>query len=240
MNSVYFAIITGLSIGALGSFHCIGMCGPIALSLPVHSGTGIQKTFSILFYNTGRALTYAIMGLVFGLLGSSLNVFGFQQWLSIIAGSLILLLLIFSTFNPGSKIAGSRFNGVIKEKLGHYLTAEKSTFSYLIIGLLNGWLPCGLVYVAIAASFALENAWESALLMFAFGLGTLPVMTSLMLFGKFISQRTRGIINKLVPYVIGLMAILLILRGLNLGIPYLSPSYNEEEQKVEECCHTKP
>lgn len=240
MNSVYFAIITGLSIGALGSFHCIGMCGPIALSLPVHSGSGFHKSFSILLYNTGRALTYAMIGLIFGLLGSSLNVFGFQQWLSIIAGCLILLLLVFSTFNLGSKVANSRFNGLIKEKLSRYLSAEKSTFSYLIIGLLNGWLPCGLVYVAIAASFALGNVWESALLMFAFGLGTLPVMAFLMLFGKFISQRTRGLINKLVPYVIGIMAFLLILRGLNLGIPYLSPSYNEQDKKVEECCHPKP
>jgi uncharacterized protein len=240
MNSVYFAIITGLSIGALGSFHCIGMCGPIALSLPIHSGNGFQKTLSILLYNIGRALTYAVMGLIFGLLGSSLNVFGLQQWLSIIAGCLILFLLFFSTFNPGSKIVNSRFNGLIKEKLSGFLSADKSTFSYLVIGLLNGWLPCGLVYVAIAASFALGNVWESTLLMFAFGLGTLPIMASLMLFGKFISQQTRGVINKLVPFVIGIMAILLISRGLNLGIPYLSPSYNKQEQKVEECCLPKP
>jgi uncharacterized protein len=236
MSSILFAVITGLSIGALGSFHCIGMCGPIALTLPVHGQTGWYKTGSILLYNTGRAVSYAMMGFVFGFLGSGFGIFGLQQFLSVFAGSIILLLLIFNRLSPVQNALFSKVNQSVKVKLGKYLQGDKTLFSYFSIGLLNGYLPCGLVYVAIASSLALGNPAEGALLMFAFGLGTLPVMASLMVFGKFISQKARATINRMVPYIIGIMAILLILRGLNLGIPYLSPLYNAEEEKVEKCC----
>jgi len=233
----WLAIVTGLGIGALGSFHCIGMCGPIALALPVHGGTWWHKTSSVLLYNLGRAFTYAFMGLIFGLLGKSFSVFGLQQWLSIIAGVLILFLLFFNHFSLTQNTPFGGFNRIVKEQLGHFLRGDKTPSTFLAIGLLNGWLPCGLVYVAIASALAMGSPAGGALLMFAFGLGTLPVMASLMVFGKFISLKVRAGINRAVPYFIGFMAVLLILRGLNLGIPYVSPSYNAEEDCVENCCH---
>lgn len=236
MNLGDIAIFAGFGIGVLGSFHCVGMCGPIALALPVQGKTGFQKAIAILLYNLGRALTYASMGLVFGLLGSSFSLFGLQQWVSIIAGSAILILLISNHMSLVQKTPFGKFNVWVKDQLGTFLKKDKTPAAYLSIGFLNGFLPCGLVYVAIASSLATGSAVSGALLMFGFGLGTIPVMASLMAFGKFISLRVRSLMNQAVPYMIGVMAILLILRGLNLGIPYLSPSYNAEDECVENCC----
>jgi uncharacterized protein len=229
--------LTGLGIGALGSFHCIGMCGPIALALPVHGVSRWHSTSSVLLYNIGRALTYASMGLIFGWLGGSFSIFGLQQWLSVVAGAAILFLLFFNHFSLIQNTPFGGFNRLVKEALGSFLRREKTPASYLAIGLLNGWLPCGLVYVAIASALAAGSPLKGALLMFAFGIGTLPVMAALMVFGKFISLKVRSGINKAVPFFIGAMAVLLILRGLNLGIPYISPSYNSDEACVENCCH---
>lgn len=231
-----FAILTGLSIGALGSFHCVGMCGPIALALPVGGKSPLEKAISVLLYNLGRASSYAFMGLIFGLLGSTFSVFGLQQWLSVVAGVVILLLLAFNHISLVQRTPFGTLNIWVKQRLGQMLQSEKQPLTYLSLGLLNGWLPCGLVYVAIASSLATGSYWGGALLMFAFGLGTIPVMASLMVFGKLISLKVRAGINKAVPYFIAGMAVLLILRGLNLGIPYLSPSYNAEEDCVENCC----
>jgi sulfite exporter TauE/SafE len=236
MNPVIFAILTGLGIGALGSFHCVGMCGPIALALPVGGKSPLEKTFSILLYNLGRASSYALMGLIFGLIGSTFSVFGWQQWLSVVAGVVILLLLAFNHISLVQKTPFRKWNQWVKNQLSRILQSEKKPFTYLSLGLLNGWLPCGLVYVAIASSLATGSLWGGALLMFAFGLGTIPVMAGLIVFGQLISLKVRAGINKAVPYLIAGMAVLLILRGLNLGIPYLSPSYNAEEDCVENCC----
>jgi sulfite exporter TauE/SafE len=231
-----FAILTGLSIGALGSFHCVGMCGPIALALPVGGKSPIEKAISVLLYNMGRASSYAFMGLIFGFLGSTFSIFGLQQWLSVVAGVVILLLLAFNHISLVQRTPFGTLNQWVKKQLGQILQSEKQHLTYLSLGLLNGWLPCGLVYVAIASSLATGTSWGGALLMFAFGLGTIPVMASLMVFGKFLSLKVRAGINKAVPYFIAGMAVLLILRGLNLGIPYLSPSYNAEDKCVENCC----
>lgn len=236
MNLGDIAIFAGFGIGVLGSFHCVGMCGPIALALPVQGKTGFQKAMAILLYNLGRAITYASMGLVFGLLGSSFSLFGLQQWVSIIAGAAILILLLSNHMSLVQKTPFGKFNVWVKEQLSVFLRKDKTPGAYLSIGFLNGFLPCGLVYVAIASSLATGSAVSGALLMFGFGLGTIPVMASLMAFGKFISLRVRSWMNQAVPYMIGVMAILLILRGLNLGIPYLSPSYNAEDECVENCC----
>lgn len=237
MNSLLLVLFSGLSIGALGSFHCVGMCGPIALALPIGGKSRFQKAISVVLYNLGRALTYAFMGAGLGILGSGFSLFGFQQWLSIIAGVVILVLLAGNHFSLVQKTPFGKLNLWVKNQLGDFLRKEKTPISFLSIGLLNGFLPCGLVYVAIAASLAVGSVEGSALLMFGFGLGTIPIMSALMIFGKLLSLKVRATITRAVPFFIGAMAVLLILRGLNLGIPYISPSYNAEEECVENCCH---
>lgn len=236
MSALYLSILTGLSIGFLGSFHCIGMCGPIALALPVRSYPGVQKYVGIGLYNIGRAVTYGFLGLAFGFLGQQFKVWGLQQVISIVAGVMILVFIV-SRFSFSSRIGWlAQLNAWVQKSLSALLSAPKSVTSLFPIGLLNGLLPCGLVYVAIAAALATMHTWHGVLLMFAFGLGTIPVMAGLMMFGHLISGMARQKINKAVPYFVGMMAVMLILRGLNLGIPYLSPSMEKDSTEVS-CCH---
>lgn len=234
MQEWLFVLLSGYGIGLFGSFHCIGMCGPIALSLPIHQFQQAEKLVSVLLYNIGRSISYAIFGMLFGLIGSTFTFFKIQQFLSIFSGVLLLLLFLNQRYGKVNFSIFYLFTSKIKNQLGVYLKSEKSVLSYLFIGVLNGFLPCGLVYVAIAAAIATGSVFKSSLLMFGFGLGTIPVMVLLMYFGKFLSQNIRSKINAVTPYLIMGMAILLIIRGMNLGIPYISPSLIDE---TVNCCH---
>ncbi len=235
MNEIYLSILTGLSIGFLGSFHCIGMCGPIALALPVHKYEGVKKQVGILLYNLGRAVTYGILGFIFGFLGNQFKLWGLQQAISIGAG-LAILILIFSSLSISAFIPGlAKFDQWVQKGLGRLLAASKNPSSLFAIGLLNGLLPCGLVYVAIAAALATMHTGYGALLMFSFGIGTIPIMAGLMFFGHLISLKTRQKLNQAVPFIVGIMAVLLILRGLNLGIPFISPKMTSESTEIHNC-----
>ena len=179
-----------------------------------------------MIYNFGRMSTYAVFGAVVGGLGHGIAVAGYQNSLSIILGVLILSGLIFpKVFSAQGKI-GRRvypfFSGVQKN-LSKLLKHDAGS-SLFTVGLLNGILPCGLVYMGLAGATATGTAFEGALFMMAFGAGTVPVMLSLPLAGSIITIDARNKIRKTVPFVIGLTAVLLIFRGLELGIPYVSPA----------------
>ncbi len=244
-----FEFVTAISLGLLGSFHCIGMCGPIALALPVHQFGPIKKFFAILFYNFGRAITYALFGLLFGLLGQGFFMGGFQQILSVGLGVLLLISVLYSFLFSKGLFQFNALNGFVLRLKSHFsnLFRLRGLHANFFIGLLNGLLPCGLVYVAIAGAIASGDLWKGTTIMFVFGLGTLPIMLSLSLFGQFMQVKYRNKIRKSIPIVISLMAVLMILRGLNLGIPYMSPriveteiqnndSKNESSGKIMECC----
>ena len=234
MDDLILVIASGFMIGILGSFHCVGMCGPLALSLPIHQLSTFNKSFAIGLYNLGRSLSYAAMGVVFGLLGMSFSIFKMQQWLSVGAGLMILILLLLNQFGTYKVNFLSQLSQNVKTKLSEYLRADKTASSYFSIGMMNGFLPCGLVYVAIAAAIASGTVLKSSITMFVFGMGTIPVMALTMVFGKFISINFRNTLNKMTPYFIMGLAILLILRGLNLGIPFISPALESNHLK---CCH---
>ena len=91
------------------------------------------------------------------------------------------------------------------------------------LGIINGFLPCGLVYIALAASMAAGDIGQSVLYMIVFGIGTFPVMLGISLLGNYIKPVLRRRIYKLVPLFVVILGLLLILRGLNIGIPYISP-----------------
>lgn len=230
------AIAAGFMIGVLGSFHCVGMCGPIALSLPVYDQSRSKKFALILLYNFGRVLAYASLGLLFGFLGKQFFIGGYQRFLSIAAGVLILTFLFFSRYLDGNKFFIRQFTASIKNALGKLLRSEKKFYTYIFIGFLNGLLPCGLVYVAVAAAVATGDPLNSSLLMAGFGFGTFPVMVSVMVFGKFIPMQWRNHMRRAMPVFIGLMGLLLILRGMNLGIPYVSPELTQTANGVHSCC----
>ncbi len=235
MPDILTISLAGFTIGLMGSMHCIGMCGPIALALPVHGGPRSTRWIRIGLYNMGRAATYAMLGLIFGFVGSQFRIWGLQQILSVGAGMLILFLLI-SRYSFSSRIPWlASLQKTVEGKVSRWLAAPKRTTSYFMIGIWNGLLPCGLVYVGIAAALTTSNVWHGTLLMFSFGLGTLPVMAALMIFGQFISPGVRHKLNRAVPYLIACMALILILRGLNLGIPYVSPKMDRGADQIENC-----
>lgn len=230
-------ILAAITMGMLGSFHCIGMCGPIALSLPLKNDSSWAKFSGALFYNSGRIVTYIAFGLLFGIIGKSVAVFGFQQWLSIILGLVILAFIIlpkrFAHFNQQNFIL--RFFERIRLSLGQLF--QKNNFSSLFsIGLLNGLLPCGLVYMAAVVAISTGSIANSMVFMAAFGFGTLPMMWSIAFFGNYVSISFRQNIRRVYPYMMMLMACLLILRGMGLGIPYVSPKANIEKKEVINCC----
>jgi sulfite exporter TauE/SafE len=231
-------IIAAISLGLLGSFHCIGMCGPIALALPVHQYSPLKKYLGIFLYNLGRVVTYTFLGVVFGLLGQSFFLGGFQQILSIAIGVLLLLSVILTNVKALNTTKGLgfiySFINSVKLQLGS-LFNKKGLHFLFFIGLLNGLLPCGLVYLGIAGAIATGHYIKGAEFMFYFGVGTVPVMYAVAFLGQFITLKYRNHIRQAMPYVVSVMAVLLIVRGLNLGIPYLSPQFEKETHKVS-CC----
>jgi sulfite exporter TauE/SafE len=230
-------IIVAISLGFLGSFHCIGMCGPIALALPVHQYSILKKYIGILLYNLGRITTYTCLGLLFGLMGQSFFIGGLQQGVSIAIGILLLASVILPHFSfinlPGLSFI-YKFINTVKLKLGKLFHQKGLHFLYFI-GLLNGLLPCGLVYLGIAGAIATGHYVKGGQFMFFFGIGTAPIMFAATALGQFISASNRNVIRKTIPVMVTIMAVMLILRGLNLGIPYVSPRFEKTTQTVS-CC----
>lgn len=217
---------TALVLGLAGSFHCIGMCGPIAFILPVDRSSKSKLFFQIFLYHFGRILSYAIIGILFGLIGKGLYLAGFQQRLTVLIGiimviSVLIPLTVFNKFNI-TKPLYKTISG-LKQKLGFYLN-RKSNKALFSIGFFNGFLPCGLVYMALIGSIAVGNAIQGSLYMILFGLGTVPMMTAAILIGNFVSLSLRTKIQKVIPILVVIIGLLFILRGLGLGIPYVSPS----------------
>jgi uncharacterized protein len=230
-------LISAFAMGILGSFHCVGMCGPIAMSLPLQKDSSWGKLSGSVLYNFGRITTYSFFGLVFGLIGRTFTFFGYQQWLSILLGVLILIVLILPRSLPvyNSQNFIISFFANIRKSLGK-LFSRKNYVSVYSIGLLNGLLPCGLVYMAAAVAIATGHVEKGILFMIFFGLGTLPVMWGISFFGSYIGLEIRHRIRKIYPYFMAVIACLLILRGLGLGIPYVSPKINMGNSSVSISC----
>ena len=219
-------LLSALILGLMGSLHCVGMCGPIAFMLPVDRTNNYKKFGQIFIYHFGRLLAYGIIGLVFGLLGKGLSIFGIQQKLSIAIGIIMILIVLipYQTFNkynlskPIYKVISK-----VKNQLGKELK-KKSPDTFLTIGFLNGFLPCGLVYMALFGSIAMGDALQGSLYMMLFGVGTLPLMTATIYFSNLLKGDIRQKVQKAIPVFVIIIGALFILRGLGLGIPYVSPA----------------
>ncbi|MFN3939856.1 MAG: sulfite exporter TauE/SafE family protein, partial [Chitinophagales bacterium] len=190
-----------------------------------------------ILYNTGRIVTYALLGILFATIGSTFISAGFQQAVSICTGAVIILLLltpkrIKQKLNTTNAVAG--YTNKLKVAWGKIIP-QQSKMGLFTGGLLNGLLPCGLVYVALAAALNTGSVWDGALLMAMFGLGTLPAMLAVSTAGNFIGMQHRLRIRKILPVFTFVIALLLIVRGLNLGIPYVSP-HMSIEGTVMHCC----
>lgn len=230
--------LPALLMGLLGSLHCIGMCGPIALALPFSTQNKYKNIFSILLYNLGRISMYALIGFTFGFFGEAFFIAGLQQKLSIVLGLAILFFMLI----PKIGLAGNTINNKVQSILHPLyrtmsrLLEKKKIRVLFLLGLLNGLLPCGLIYLALAGALTMSSPGEGALFMVFFGLGTLPAMLSVPLMKSILNFELRKKLNRIYPAFMVTMGILLLVRGLNLGIPLISPKIEQNQNKLGSCC----
>ena len=247
-------ILAGFLLGLVGSLHCAGMCGPIALNLPLRGNSFTERLISGILYNLGRTMMYGVMGAIFGFIGQGFLLLGIQRWVSITMG-IILIVSVIAPF-AFKRIKFSNFDfftGFVRSSI-QKLFQMRSYKGLFLIGMLNSLLPCGLVYLAIVGAIASGNMFYGSLYLVFFGLGTLPMMLAISLIGNAITSNGRNILNKIIPYVVVLMGVLFIFRGLCLGIPYISPSKEKLEMSMQlkqtdstqkilkdngGCCHPK-
>ncbi|MFV0238413.1 MAG: sulfite exporter TauE/SafE family protein [Flavobacteriales bacterium] len=219
-------IVSALLLGLGGSLHCLGMCGPIAFTLSIDKRYKNKILIQNTLYQMGRIITYSTLGIFAGLVGKSFNIIGLQSKISIITGVLLILSVLIS-FDKAQKFRFFKpFNIIIaklKVKLSHYIKKPHYS-SFIIIGLLNGLLPCGMVYVALTASVSAGSIGNSFLFMLLFGLGTFPLMFLAVWVGNYAGMSWRSKIERILPFIIVFVGVLFILRGLNLGIPLISPN----------------
>src|SRR4051812_45425840 len=201
--------ISAFILGLISSLHCVGMCGPLALSLPMAGYTTFKKILGILLYNFGRVTTYSILGLFFGFAGRQIFIAGYQQIFSIIIGLFILFFFIVSVINKKTKrlkIIDSLYSRV-QLFVSQYLKVGRLYGMYLT-GVANGLLPCAMVYLAITGAMAGSNVLYGMEFMAAFGLGTIPAMLVLSVAGIIINIQARRFIRRLTPYAFLLMSVL--------------------------------
>ncbi|MBM6500302.1 sulfite exporter TauE/SafE family protein [Flavobacterium macrobrachii] len=232
-------LFSALFFGLISSLHCIGMCGPIAMMIPVDHKNPTKKALQILTYHLGRLTAYALLGLAFGLLGKGLFIAGFQQNISIAVGVLMIIIAIvpekvFARYNfskPIYKVISS-----IKSSLGNQF--KRKTFDALFsIGFLNGLLPCGLVYAALFGAIAMQNEVLGVAYMLLYGIGTIPLMSIVVYASGFMSVPLRSKLQKIIPIITIGIGILFILRGLSLGIPFISPAEQSLFVQANPNCH---
>jgi sulfite exporter TauE/SafE len=210
-------------IGLFGSVHCIGMCGPLALSLPSFRQRWWLVLIDKILYNLGRVLTYSFLGLLTGLVGKQLWLSGLQQGVSLLSGLLILLAGFAAIFK--FRLAGNRLLSLLLSPVYRLLNyALRHKAGHLVVGLLNGFLPCGFVYLALAGAINTGAPLTAAAYMFWFGAGTFPLMLLATVSAGFIGPVVRRRINKAMPYLMVCLGLWFLLRGLSLNIPYLSPA----------------
>jgi len=232
------AILMAFLMGFTGSLHCAGMCGPIIWIMPFQAFSGLQKMLAIALYHIGRISVYALMAVV---LHSFKELFNprVQQYVSVFSGVLLLVAGII-TFVPGHSIKFKLpWSEPVKKMLGKVI-GSPGLGAIAAAGVLNGLLPCGLVYMALSATMAMPSAAGAAILMYVFGVGTMPMLVGITLL-KSRMNFVKGVnIKRFAPVIVFSFGLLFVLRGLNLGIPYLSPKVEMTAKEVKSsCCHKK-
>lgn len=217
-------------IGLLGSLHCIGMCGPLAFSVPVLKPGYWWLIIDKLSYQFGRIIAYVVLGLCAGLIGRQLWILEFQQGISVISGLLILVAACSRLFkrSPSNK----NFSFLLKPFHQLLSFTLKHKANHLIIGIVNGFLPCGFIYLALIGALNTGSIGNAASYMFWFGCGTVPLMLLATLSMSFTGKLLRAKINGVLPYIMVCLGIWFILRGLALDIPYLSPKQQDSSVTI--------
>lgn len=234
-NPIVFGVFL---LGLFGSIHCAGMCGPIAIALPGGDGNRVNLITGRLLYNFGRILTYMFLGLLIGILGEGFSFAGLQQIVSILAGLVLLMFAVMPSGYVNKWMHHSPF--VFNSHIGDYFRKRmkvNSLSSLFSIGVINGFLPCGFVYLGLIGAVGMDSISQSVLFMGFFGLGTVPVMLAMSLLTLALNPKSKRRLQKIFPYMTAFVAILLILRGLELGIPFISPVLSGHINGAPEVCH---
>lgn len=226
-------VISAILIGFAGSLHCAGMCGPLMLSALYDKNNSTLSVKRWVSYHAGRLSAYATWGMLFGMIGTSLTIFGWQQNISIALGVIIIITAISLMAFPNLEaiIGNMIFFRLLKEKLITKYGLQKKNNIFLK-GILNGILPCGLVYMAMAGAIGMQNPFKGGLFMLLFGIGTLPVLFIVLIAGSKISYSLRKYFFAFYPYMILIIGLLLIIRGMNLG-NYFSPALLKLENQIQ-------
>lgn len=219
-------LLSAILLGLVSSLHCIAMCGPIAMMLPVARNNPEKKALQIITYHIGRITSYSALGLLFGFFGRSLHLAGLQQQLSIFAGIIMIIIVVvpektFAQYNCSKPIYRLVAKG--KSALGSRM-AKQSFRSLFTIGIFNGLLPCAMVYAALFGALATQDVISGIAYMAAFGLGTVPLMSGVTYLYRFVTLPVRNKIQRMVPYAMVCIGIVFIFRGLSLDIAHISPS----------------
>jgi sulfite exporter TauE/SafE len=209
------------------------MCGPLAFAVPVVNNKWWFIVSDKLLYNIGRIITYSVLGLIIGFIGKQFWILGLQQSVSLASGFLIIMAAFARLFKVRMKnnIILTKLLAPINRLLNYALQHHSGHF---VIGLLNGLLPCGFVYLALAGAINTSSPLASAQFMFWFGAGTFPLMLAATVSSGFIRPVLRRRINRAMPYLMVCLGFWFILRGLNMNIPYLSPPKQEAGVTI---CH---
>jgi sulfite exporter TauE/SafE len=213
MSIDWSVMVTAFLLGLFSSAHCIGMCGGImgALSMAVPAQESRRRFIILCSYNIGRLLSYVLMGVLVGVFAQQITASGGAAWLRWLAGLLLIAMgLYLANWWHGLTYLESagRYLWAYLQPIGKRLMPVNHPGKGLLLGALWGWLPCGLVYSALAYSMAQGHWALSGFTMLTFGAGTLP---SLLLAGLAAQQLTRLL---QLPHLRWAMAIMIILFGL--------------------------
>lgn len=220
-------LTTAFLLGLASTFHCVGMCGPVSLALPLNRNSSVNILLGLLQYHLGRIATYTAMGLLLGAAGAQLQMFQLLQWLSIAMGAVMIALAWKRHWIHRLSFSNSHFIQTIIRGMGKLITSDNPG-KLFGLGMLNGLLPCGMVYVGLGNALLSGSVIGTGAAMAVFGLGTFPAMLAIGFLARQFTPAVRRRIDRFFPILLTLTGLLLIVRGANLGIPYLSPAITEQ------------
>jgi len=222
-------------MGLFGSLHCAVMCGPIMLGMPFQKKSFLQSSLQLLLYQFGRIFVYTVLGIGVGALGSSIKIFSNQKTLSLSIG---IILIVFTALQF-STIYKYRFAKIQNKLLNPVSKLMSKVFKLkrwgLFAGMLNGLIPCGMVYLALATALNTGSVSSGGTFMLLFGLGTTPLMMMISMGGIYLKKYIRFNTQQLIPWFMLFIGILFILRSAELGIPFLSPNMTGSFGQASQC-----
>jgi len=205
------------------------------LSLPLARKNYWNAAVQLLMYQLGRILIYTLLGLLVGLIGSSIAIFSNQETLSLLVGVLMVVFALLHFSGRYIKLF-DHFRARLISPIGKLMGKVYGLpFWGFFAGLLNGLIPCGMVYLAMATALRTGTVIESASFMLLFGLGTTPLMLMISLGGIYLKRYVRFNPNKLIPWFMLFLGVLFILRAEAIGIPFFSPNHHLGHGTVIEC-----